>query len=51
MVKEIKTTISRKDLYSKEYNKSKMEEDKDNVVVSIKKGLVDIFVKISQEAS
>lgn len=51
MVKEIKTTISRNDLYSKEYNNSKMEEDKDNVVASIKKGLVDIFIKISQEAS
>lgn len=51
MVKEIKTTISRKDLYSKEYNNSKMEEDKDNVVASIKKGLVDIFIKISQEVS
>ena len=35
MVKEIKTTISRNDLYSKEYNNSKMEEDKDNVVASI----------------
>lgn len=51
MVKEIKTTISRKDLYSKEYNNVKMEEKGDDFVVNIKKGLVEIFLKISQEAS
>lgn len=51
MVKEIKTTISRKDLYSKEYNNSKTDENGDDVVVSVKRGLVDILIKISQEAS
>ncbi|EGT2198315.1 TPA: hypothetical protein KSK14_003339 [Clostridioides difficile] len=49
MTRKIKVTINRKDLYSKEYNNSKMEGDKNNVVVIIKKGLVDILVKISQE--
>ncbi|HBF2439806.1 hypothetical protein [Clostridioides difficile] len=47
MTREIKATINRKDLYFKEYNNSKIEGDKNNVVVSIKKGLVDILVKIS----
>lgn len=51
MIKEIKTTISKKDLYSKEYKNSKTEESKEGIVVSIKKGLVDVFVKISQELS
>ncbi|SJT05781.1 Uncharacterised protein [Clostridioides difficile] len=49
MTRKIKVTINRKDLYSKEYNNSKMEGDKNNVVVIIKKGLVYILVKISQE--
>lgn len=51
MVKEIKTIISRKDLYSKEYCKSKMEVSEDDSRVNIKRGLVEIFLKINQEAS
>ena len=49
MVKEIKTTINKKDLYSKQYFNLKTNYKKDNVTFSVKKGIVDIFLKIFKE--
>lgn len=46
MIKEIKTTISRKDLYSKEYYKSKKDEEVGDSKVVIKRGLVEVLSKI-----
>ena len=49
MVKEIKTTINKKDLYSKQYYNLKTNYKKDNVTFSVKKGIVDILLKIFKE--
>lgn len=46
MVKEIKITISRKDLYSKEYYKSKTDEEVGDSRVVIKRGLVGVLSKM-----
>ncbi len=46
MVKEIKATISRKDLYSKEYYKPKTDEEVGDSRVVIKRGLVEVLSKM-----
>lgn len=51
MVKEIKATISRKDLYSKQYYNLKIDIKGDDIKMSTRRGLVEILLKLAREIS
>lgn len=49
MSQPIKVSITRKDLYSKDYNDVHTEGDVCNSIKNIKSGLVEVMIKIIKE--
>ncbi len=49
MIQQIKVSITRKDLYSKNYREVHTEGDVYNSVNNIKSGLVEVMTKIIKE--